>query len=593
MIKRLKIRFILLNDIDMKTIYKTVILTLWVLLNSACTDFLDKQPTTLTPETYFNNEAELQTFLTGVYSPLMQEPFYGSDYLLTNGGGDDLSFYQRSTPADGIICNNANSGNAAIMKFWRVLYDGINRANILLENADKNTSIPEKARMQVKAEALFLRSFYYYNLVQGWGDVPMRLKSVSTPDNLSLATSPKQVVYSQIVSDIQSSIPYLPSADQLTYTGRITQTAAKAILARIYMFRAGENNRDQAVGNAKTNSEDSIKAYFTHARNLCLDIKNSNLHGLVPTYSSIYVDMCTDKYHSAGIRESMWEAEMAGNRLTPEHASGRAGNTVGFGATYDYSVEPTLAALTGMKNPGFSYKFIYASLKLYEMYETEGDTARANWNITPYEYTYASTTPKGVTGRQYFFGRKPASLTTVEGMPVTELSQTSSDANKTRCSAKFRRELETVTPKNKNYTPINVPIIHYSDVLLMLAEAENEISDNPTDVAYVALDEVRKRAGISPVRGSGLDKADFRKLIKNERAMELCFEGVRRWDLIRWGDFQSAMNEMPNYVSKAGWGANYSYAANYYKVSAFYNYFPIPDMEMSVNKLIYKNNPGW
>ena len=577
----------------MKSIYKTVIYSFLVVLASSCSDFLDKQPYTLTPETYFNNETELQTFLTGVYSPLMQEPFYGSDYLVTNGGGDDLSFYQRSNPVDGIVCNNANSGNSSIMKFWRLLYDGINRANMLLENADKNATISETVRNRVKAEALFLRSFYYFNLVQGWGDVPMRLASVNSPDNLSIARTPKQEVYNQIISDINKAIPYLYTADQLSYTGRVTQSAAKAILARIYMFRAGENFRDAAVGNDITNTQDSIQAYFTHARDLCLEIKNSNLHGLVKPYSSIFIDMCTDKYNSAGVRESIWEAEEAGNRTTPDQASGRAGNTFGFGATKDYATNATYASLKGMSNPGYSYKFIYGSLKLYEMYESEGDTARCDWNIAPYEYTYATAAPNQVTGRQYYFGKKPASLTTVEGFPCTQLSQASSDANKTRCDAKFRRELEQVTPKNKNYTPINVPIIHYSDVLLMLAEAENEMNDAPTGLAFASIDEVRDRAGISPLTGSGLSKEDFREAIKKERAMELCFEGIRRWDLIRWGDYYTAMSAMPQMISKPGWGTNYKYAENYYKVSVYYNYFPIPDLEMSVNKLITKNNPGW
>lgn len=585
----------------MRPIYKTIILSLLVFAGTSCSDFLDKQPHTLIPEIYFNNEAELQTFLTGVYSPLMQEPFYGSEYFVANAGGDDLSFYQRSTPpVDGaIICNNVNSSNPSITKFWRLLYDGINRANMLIENADKNNTIPQTVRDRVKAEALFLRSFYYFNLVQGWGDVPMRLTSVSLPENLSLARTPKQVVYDQIVKDINAAIPSLYTSDQLLYTGRVTQSAAKAILARIYLFRAGENYRDNAVGNTTTNSADSVRAYFTHARDLCLDIKNSGLHGLVKPYSSIFVDMCTDKYHSAGIRESIWEAEEAGNRSTPDQAAGRAGNTFGFGATIDYSALSAYASLKGRRNPGYSYQFIFATSKLYELYESEGDTARCDWNIAPYIYMYQDKTKDAqqpVTGLKYWYGKKPAALVSgkaATGDSIVVQSLTTSNATKTRCSAKFRRELELVTPKNKNYTPINVPIIHYSDVLLMLAEAENEINDNPTDVAYAAIDEVRNRAGISPLTGSALSKEDFRLAVKKERAMELCFEGIRRWDLIRWGDYHTAMNGIPGYVSRPGWGTNYKYAENYFKVSPYYNYFPIPDMEMSVNKLIVKNNPGW
>jgi hypothetical protein len=523
----------------------------------------------------------------------MDESFYGNNYMVNNAAGDDLSFYQRSTGVS-IICNNANSADPTITSYWNLLYAGIYRANMLMENVDKNTSIAQSVRDRVRAEALFLRSFYFFNLVQGWGDVPLRLVAADSPYNLSLARTPKQQVYDQIVKDIQAAIPFLYTSDQLAYTGRVTQSAAKGILARIYMFRAGENFRDTQVGNPTTNSADSVKAYFTHVRDLCLDIKNSNLHGLVKPYKSIFMDMCQDKYNSTGIRESIWEAEEAGARLTTYSAAGRAGNTFGFGATKDYSTNTTYSGLKGMTNPGYSYKFIYASLKLFRLYEAEGDTARGNWNIADYEYTYASTTNKEVTGRKYYYGKKPAGLT-ITGYTITEDTKAASDANKTRCAAKYRREYEAVTPKNKNWTPINFPILRYSDILLMIAEADNELSTTPGTLAYECLDAVRTRAHISPMSGNGLTKDQFRDIIKNERAMEFCFEAIRRWDLIRWGDFYTTMNAMDGLVSDAQWGASYKYVQTngYYKVAKSYNYFPIPDAEMAVNKLITRNNPGW
>jgi hypothetical protein len=144
--------------------FKIISLILVLITAVSCSDFLIKEPQSLTTETYFTNETQLRAFLTGVYSPLMQESFYGAAYLIDISGGDDLSFYQRSG-ASGFNCANANSSNAAITNYWKILYVGIMRANVLLEHADKNTEIAEKVRTEVKAQALFLRSFYYYNLV--------------------------------------------------------------------------------------------------------------------------------------------------------------------------------------------------------------------------------------------------------------------------------------------------------------------------------------------------------------------------------------------------------------------------------------------
>lgn len=570
----------------MKTKNKIIFLAIIALSVISC-DFLDKQPHELTPETYFNNESELQSFLTGVYSPLGQEYFYGNYYPVYNAGGDDLSFYQRANSPVSIMTADANSTNQYISVFWRILYDGISRANILLENVDKNTSISETVRKRVKAEALFLRSFYYFNLVQGWGDVPFRLTSASSVNNLSLPRTDKQIIYDSITNQIVRAIPDLNTSNN-TNPGYVTQSAAKGILARIYLFRAGEHFRDNKPADA------NVQKYFQEAKKWALEVKDNGVHDLATPYSQVFADMCQDKYNTTGKKESIWEAEEAGNRInSPEWSAGRIGNVIGFGSTNDYSTVSPYMNQGGMSNPGYSYKFVYASLKLYSMYESEGDTVRGNWNITPYEYVFATTGSKQVTGRNYYYGKRPAGLTTVEGMPCTEMTQSASNANKTRCAAKYRRELEVVLPKNKNYTSINFPILRYSDVLLMIAEAENEINSAPTALAYECLNTVRERANIAKYDAGALDKDIFREAVKKERAMELCFEGIRRWDLIRWGDFYKDMQATRSMVNEPGWGANYKYAANYYNVSEYYNYYPIPSLELSVNKEITSNNPGW
>jgi starch-binding outer membrane protein, SusD/RagB family len=567
--------------------FKGLLMSVVVLQLFSCSDFLDKEPHTLTPETYFNSESELQAFLTGVYSPIMQEHFYGNYYPLYNAGGDDLTFYQRANPAPSMICGNASSSNSYITTFWRILYEGINRANILLENIDKNQSIDQTYRDRVRAEAMFLRSFYNFNLVQGWGDVPLRLESTKTVVGLDAPRVDKQIIYDTLIADIVNAIPNLYKSTDLPYTGRVTQSAAKGILARIYLFRAGEHFRD------KTTPHPDRQFFFSEARRWALEVKESQIHGLVTPFSRVFLDLSEDKYNSTGVLESIWEAEEAGNRGTVEQAAGRIGNTIGFGSSTDYSSSEQYKNQMGMYNPGYSYKFAYGSLKLYEMYESEGDTARGDWSITNYEYVFSSVGDRPVLGRRYYFGKLRPEYLAPDGFEYTEDLQVNSERNKTRCAAKYRREHEVVGPKNKNYTPINFPILRYSDVLLMIAEADNELTAVPSDLAYECIDAVRARAGITPLAGSGLTKEQFRNAIKKERAMELCFEALRRWDLIRWGDFHLTMNAMQGYVQQDGWGGAFKYAADYYRIADSYNYFPIPEIEMSVNKLISTNNPGW
>ena len=156
---------------------------------------------------------------------------------------------------------------------------------------------------------------------------------------------------------------------------------------------------------------------------------------------------------------------------------------------------------------------------------------------------------------------------------------------------KYRREYEA-DKKDKNYTAINFPILRYADVLLMIAEAENEANDGPTALAYQCLKEVRDRAGLSEL--SDMTQAEFRQTVKDERAMELCFEYTRRFDLIRWGEYVKNMRAL---VTEAQSGNNWTQGPTnvytYFNISSTYNYSPIPDAEMSVNKDITQNNPGW
>lgn len=561
------------------------------ILGSSCNSFLDVTPNELTPKTFYKTESDLKSALLGAYAPLNFEQFYGNFYPTVLAGGDDLTFYQRNNPANpptSIIMANANRSSAEIATFWKALYEGINRANVLIENVDNNKEITEALRKQVRAEATFLRAFYHFHLVQAWGDVPLILESLKQIDySMFRARTPKNVVYNQICSDIAEAIPHLPELTELGHTGTISKTAAKGILARIYLFRAGEHHRDGVAEPAE------VKSYYEEVKRLTLEIKESGLHSLAPSYSQVFIDYAADKYNSQGALESMWEAEFAGNREGEVQAAGRIGNTIGFGALNDYSQVDGVREETGMKNPGMSYRFLYASLKLYRMYEEDGDRERGDWNIAPFEYTVDKQT-KGIVGRTYYFGKKPSGLSEVEGMPCVELDENDQkgfpdNKFKTRCVAKYRREYEQVIPKAKNHTPINFPILRYSDVLLMLAEAENYLN-GPTGVAYEAINAVRQRAKIKDLP-QGLSKEAFLAALKKERAMELCFEAGRRWDLIRWGDFYNSMQGMKHYVSDGEWNPRHDYALEYYNVSPAYVYFPIPDLEIGANPL--PQNPGW
>lgn len=561
---------------------KYYIFSLLLIVGAVSCDFLDKDPYELSPDHFYKSDSEVQSAIIGMFSPLMQEYFYGNNYAYTIAGGDDLSFYQRSTPIGGgsLLCADANSGTTDISNYWRVLYDGINRANLLIEGleSDRSSGVTPEVKEKAMTEAKFLRAFYHFNLVQGWGSVPYRTKSIKDASQAILGKTDKDVIYDAIIADMEASVASLPDFVEAANSAYLTKSAARGILARVYLFRAGEHFRDGKPESPKR------REYLEKARDWAFQVIKSGAHTLAENYSQVFIDYSRDQYNTAG-NETIWEAVLAGNRTnSPEYAAGRIGNTIGFGSKRDYSTVASVSKLTGLKNPGYSYRFIYASLKLYEMYETEGDRVRGDWNIAPFEYIEDEKGDRLVTGRKYFEGKRPLDEPIKPGVVEEEAKS----PNKTRSSAKFRREYEVVVPKNKNYTPINFPILRYSDVLLMYAEAENELNGSAGAMQYV--NQVRRRAHIKELEGS-ISTPDMLTIIKKERALELCFEGIRRWDLIRWGEYYTKMQEMADYTQRTGWNKDHAYASVYYKVPPAYVYFPIPDTERASNPMA--QNPGW
>ena len=247
------------------------------MLSLGSCDFLDKEPTITTSGSYFNNETEAESFLRGVYAILTQPTFYGNQYFYLVGG-DDLEHFGGSgrAPANaGLICNNATTSDPYVAGLWYTLYSGVNRANVMLENLPNVPGISEKSLKSYTAQARFLRAFYYFNLVQCWGDVPFRTTSTQTVEGLQIARTPKAEIYKFICDEMDAAANDLPSASELSYLpGSVSKSAAWGILARVYMFRAGEHFRDKTAGN-----EAEIKGYFAEADKYAKKVMGEG-HGL-------------------------------------------------------------------------------------------------------------------------------------------------------------------------------------------------------------------------------------------------------------------------------------------------------------------------
>jgi len=583
---------------------------------SSCKKFLDLKPIdSLAPANYFNTEADINAALTGVYDPLGKTATYGRSLYFEMDVADD-AFIALSSWTQDIGLYNYNPSDTKLTDAWTTLYNGINRANMLLENIDKATMDPAK-KEAARGEALFLRAYYQFVLTSNWGNVPLRLASTKSPSDTHFPNSPYKTNYEQIVKDMETAAELVNPISKYNHAGRVTKSVVWGLLARVNLKMAGAPLRDVSR--------------YAEVIKWAEKVKTAG-HSLNPSYSQVFINMCQDKYDT---KESIWEVEFNRKNGTQEE-DGSLGSINGIGANATI---------------GYSYGAKHTTERYYKSF-ADGDLRR-DWNISPYSYA-----------------------------PDNSRLAYSPSQIYNRYDAKWRREYETTSPKFNGTTTINFPLLRYSDVLLMLAEAENEMN-GPTVKAFDAINEVRRRAfgktltngemvksfiiinggsgytspptiTISGGGGTGAKatsayntngqlaaifitdmgsgytsaptvtvtggggtgatvtavltntqtanndltttnistKEDFRAAVRNERSWELGYEGLRRFDLIRWGIFYPTMKSIANEIATTA-PAAYTYAAkSAQNVSEKDTLFAIPASELSLNRLIVPNK-GW
>ena len=522
----------------MKTIIRRIILVAACLVCfSSCDDFLTTKPHDfLAPETFYTNYSNCEMALAGVYSTLSKEAFYGNYYILHNTVGNDHSYFQRginttnSTP----MSNSHTPAYDKLYELWKVLYSGINNANMFIEHIDAS-ELEENIKIRMKGEAKFLRAYYHWILVQGWHEVPIRNTSFKDVNKSSLAATSHSKALKWIIAEMEECVNMVDDSDYDKTPSHIKKNIVMGILARVYLWSAGYPNNGGVEDYAKA-------AYWAN------EVIKSAKHDLNPDYEDVWKKMASDQYETT-YNESIWEAEFYGCRNDGNHTLGRIGNGIGV----------------INENPQtYSYGYAAPTLILYDLFD-EGDKRR-DVSIAPYKIASDGS--------------------------HTELSNITQ-----RTCGKFNREWENyhgATP-DKNYTALNWPILRYSDILLMHAEAVNE-SEGPAN-ALSSINKVRERAGIRRL-DADIDQAALRQEIRDERGRELCFEALHKFDLVRWGTYVEAITvELADAIAKGReekrWHTGSSWlqtpVALTENTTAKHQFWPIPEKERSVNTLVEQN----
>lgn len=476
-------------------------ISLVVLVISGCKDYLEVQPKSqISIANAFSNVANATNSIIGVYDELMGD----------NGYGIRINMYYPYDSDEMIVSGNLDNGrrgigryqllltNAELRNPFLQLYRGIEKANLCVEqiplmNLYANGSDADKKELRrLHGEALTLRAQFMFELIRNWGDVPAPFIPAYKQTDLFIPQANRDETYNKLIEDLKIATDLVPWRTEVTRNERLTKGAVKAMRAKLAMFRGGFALRS----NGKMERNADYLTFIKIARDECADLlAKRGEHTLNPNFEDVWRKLTSFVYDPFG--EIIFEVGAGGSNSNSDSRMGNYnGPSVNAASRFGTGGGGLLAL------PNYFYAF---------------DSTDTRRDVTVTTYAIAANNNKTP--------RRLAELT----------------------DGKFRKDwrvpLLPGTALNPGY---NWPMIRFSDVLLMFAEAENELNNNPTPAAIAAFEEVRRRAfrlnpakvGITPNT-----KSEFFKAIVDERYLEFGSEGIRKFDLIRWNLLATKIEE--------------------------------------------------
>ncbi len=505
----------------MKNIKVLIIITT-TLLASGCKKFLDQQPIDqIAPAMVFSTVEDSRKAIAGVYSRLTGDQGFGIRLsLYYTVDTDETQGPTGSTDNDrrDIARYLLTPGNAQLERPFNQLFQGIEFANICIEEIPKsnlylNGTEQQKAQMKrILGEALTLRAEFYFEAIRNWGDLPENFSSaaVLAPLNSFPKRINRDLLYDKIIDDLKIAASLMPWRSEVSGIGdmmdeRLTKGTAKALRARIALFRGGYSLRQESKQMER--SADYLK-YYQIARDECKEIMDAGQHSLNPSFKALWKDqVCA---HAVADPNGELMFQVVG---TESSTNGNTNTKLG------YYNGPTV---NGKGNRSINILPTY-------FYQFDSTDARRDVTCVPYSVQADGVKKTGLT--------------------ITAI-----------VDGKYRRDWitnPTVSPTSDvQYFGLKWQIIRYSDVLLMFAEAENELN-GPTAAAYEAVNMVIRRGHNKSINTPdatidltpGLSKPDFFDKLTIERSKELGAEGIRKYDLIRWNLLENKIMKTRSWLS--------------------------------------------
>lgn len=551
--------------------------------------FLDQLPQGVYDEASLTNRKGINGMLINAYATLdgQSGTWYAgaSNWLWGSVRAGDA--YKGSEPNDQIDGNpvmrfEVQSSNPYVLNKWNGTFDGIGQANLVLKLLPKVTELTDAERLQIEAEAKFIRAHHHFEGKKNFKNIPFVDETVT---DYKIPNTTNGTDYVEIYPQIEADFKF--AYDNLTEVkpniGRVNKWAAACFLAKVYMFQ---------------NKFAEAKALYDV---ILVSGKNSkgDLYDLAPQYHDNFkVTSENNKETVFSIQASYGDGSNTNgnydNALNYPHSSSTPGaGCCGFFQPSQSMLNSFKTTAAGLPDPdGFNATNVTSdeavlSSQAFVPYAGTLDT-RIDWTVGRRGIPYLDW---GVhPGRDWI-------RQVNYGGPYSP-----------KKNVFYRSELNATSGSvgwGWNNTSLNYPAMRYADVLLMAAEAEIEVGTLAN--ARTLINRVRTRAAASPVLNGAVNAANYlvglygafadkdaaRKAVRFERKLELSMEGHRYYDLIRWGTVQAEISaylaleavRRPTTLQGATFTANK------------HEYLPIPDFAISQSikegEQTLKQNPGY
>ncbi len=613
-------------------IYLTIVLAGFSLLASC--SYLDQVPEDeLTLEMVFNDKTRTEDWLAGIYAGIA-DPYW--DYMNKAGYdtlGDDMTLPTAWTTFDWtvlhMVAGNWSPATEWKMYYWSELPKYIRSAYIFLDHVkplpQDGVTASEVALM--KNEARFMIAYYYWLLIETYGPIPFSpglVDAGASNEGLLIGQTPFYTIVDWIDKELTEAAKGLPAY----YTnnnkfGRATSVMCHAVRARMLLFAASDlvNGNPDYAGHVNKKGEALFSTQhdpskWTKAAEACrelIELAEGNGYRL---YTELTADGKIDPFLS--YQNMMFTRWTDGNK---EILFARPGGC----NIWDYEKHATPRGSGGNGGLGVSQSLVDAFFMKNGLpiddsasgysdvgYSTASDRRNTEWiegspTETPGEITTAGT-------YNMYCNREARFYVTVlyndawfrESNRRTEFHNPDMDGggyNSPQAGYLLRKKVHPDHNElNDNYIYRPGILYRLGEAYLNYAEALNECDPGNADI-LVYLNKIRERAGI-PTYGSGpdqiaVDASDqiaMRKLIRMERRVELCVEGVRYNDLRRWKEAGNVLNEPVygmnvNATTRDGYFRRTQLDYKHVYRKAFY-FMPVPSWEMDKNPNLVQN-PYW